>query len=464
VRNGRASLHGNSSCIGCSPNPNFVGTYTCFDCGQEGWADIGDKGQVDADELAEYDIPVDLQSIIDFPDPEDPYVDPVTDIDYDNYSEYLIGEDSSQKPGVLALKTRTALGDTFTFDLDASPAVAAQLWAVKDTLFAQNANPGISAAQMPLDPVGQDALPVETDPIFNPSISSDRTFMLVAADPAEGVFILYKEVTTFDDHAGLFTDHPRQVHGMVYAAAGADMSAIELDVDLDGANIDGGAENYSAHLLNADSNKLIRKVVSALWNESQGICGDPCYSTTNPPGVGTDVFPACLKLDEISSSGTQTGNLNTATNILIAHGVIQTTDALVLDSVKYAARFTFFIDDITGSQVDLDEHIYPIESTFCGSEWYAFPCENNMGLLASDDMDFNSHPHTNKVGTFYAGDEMMVEKQLRILGAMVADNWDFENGGNPDLYQAMEISRCLPPYMIGDKLIPFLSTTTFVER
>jgi hypothetical protein len=259
--------------------------------------------------------------------------------------------------------------------------------------------------------------------------------------------------------------HPQRVHGIVFVPQGVDMTNLSLEVDLDGNDLDangGAVEDHSATLSPADSNRLIRKIVSAVWKASQKTCGNPCYTTTNPPG--TDVFDSTLNLAQISSDGTQTGNLTSAINIIAAYGAIQTTDVLSLTSLSYAGRFTLFLDDPTGSLAEVHDNVVSLEAHQSSGKWYSFPCQHNMGILASDDLDMEPAPHSRKVGAFYAGNSMYVEKQLRVLGAMVADEWDFSGGGNPDLFQAMEMKNCLPPYMIGDKTVPYLSTTTFVER
>ena len=47
---------------------------------------------------------------------------------------------------------------------------------------------------------------------------------------------------------------------------------------------------------------------------------------------------------------------------------------------------------------------------------------------------------------------------------MVAGGWEFESGGNPDFFQAMEISRCLPPYIIAKDPIVFVGSQSWLER
>ena len=475
VRNGLADLTNGNACVGCPTQhgggPDMVGAYVCTDCSNGGY--VGSSiTKVDALEYGTYDIPLELQTIIDFPEVSDPFTDKTTLIVYDNYSDYLIGDDDgSLKPGVLGLKTRDALGSGTLFELTNNTNLANAIWAVKDTLFNENVNTASSLTQQPIDAVGLDESPVEADPVFVPTIGANETFMLVAADPARGVFIIYKEVQPFI-RSGI--SHPRQIHGLVFAPATADMNTLTLDVDLDGSGLDGVNEDFATTLNSTNSNRLVRKVVNALWKQSQKTCGTPsCYASAGDGNLFDTTLSSQFSDDPVTPAA---GNLNTAGlgNILIGYGVIQTTDALTLlddankdSTLTYGGKFTLFVDDWTseGSEASLYGNINPNVSYFdSGGQEYAFPCDYNMGILASEDMEMEKQPHTKRVGAFYAGDVMHVTKQLRILGAMVADQWSFDSGGNPDLHQAMEISRCLPPYMIGGDLIPFVRSTSFVER
>ena len=489
IRNGVADLDTGSACVGgCGfgGGANYEGSFVCTSCPTspyEGFSSQTSEDRVSADEEGEYDIPADVQSIISFPEVTDPFVDPVTNVGYDNYSDYLIGDEDTTpyQPGVLGLKTRLAFTNTDTdFELTNSLSLASEVWNRKNELFLYNVNtntPGVNRAQLTLDPVGLDENPDEAtdDAIFNPTLGSE-TFMLVAADVSRGVVIVYKETQQFT-RSGV--NHPRQVNGFVFAPSSANMGELALEVDLDGADLDAGdgTEDYShATLSPAESNQLVRKVVNALWLSSQKSCGEPCYTSASK----TD-FHSTMQWSQISSNNNSDGNLDVSAggvdgNFFVAYGVIQTTDnfEVASDGVTYMGRVTMFIDQPdnnpgTGSSCDfscalLAGDIRPITSYQAGGQWYAFPCQNNMGVLASDDVDFDKQPHTDKVGAFFASDTMYVEKQFQILGAMVADIWDFKNGGNPDLFQAMEMARCLPPYMIGDQTVPYLSTTRFVER
>ncbi len=446
VRNGTVDLTNGNAWVGPGGSAFFEGAFVCEDCGNFGY-EGGSRDKVIALEYGGYDIPAELFNLVRLPRVTDPYEDPVSGIVYPDYSTYLLGNDATSDPGVLGLKLATALGSNNTTTFDSG--LATQIWNAKNTIFSQNTDPGTSAAQSPLDPVD------EGDPndLFNPTIGTGNTFAIVAADPSEGVFVLYKEVAPFTQGG---VNYRRQVHGMVFAAAGADMTAVSLNVELDGV----GA--YTKTLLSTESNNLIRKVINSLWLASQKVCGPStsCYTTS---GNGTS-FHSTISPSIIDANG----RLKTTTHILNGYGVIEVTDVATMDDVTYNGRFTLFMDDSDGfgaeGNISFTDEIVSVPSYTVGAASYAFPCQINMGILARNQITQGASPHSHRVGSFYAGEVSDISKQLRILGAMVTADWNFAAGGNPDFHQAMEISRCLSPYMIGGEVIPLLKSVGFVER
>jgi hypothetical protein len=87
-----------------------------------------------------------------------------------------------------------------------------------------------------------------------------------------------------------------------------------------------------------------------------------------------------------------------------------------------------------------------------------------MGVMTSNDIDHSISPHDNFGGAYYAEGTIHLTRQEQILGAMVANAWAFQNGGNPDFFQAMEISHCLPPYIIAKDPIVFVGSQSWTER
>ncbi|MCI0605529.1 hypothetical protein L0156_21300 [bacterium] len=453
VRNGTVDLTTGNAWVGPGGSAPFEGAFVCEDCGNFGY-EGSSRDKVNALEYAGYDIPAELFSLVRLPRVEDPYEDPVSGIVYPNYSTYLLGNDATADPGILGLKLATALGSNNTTTFDSG--LAGQIWTAKNTIFSQNADSGTSASQKQLDPVD------EADPLFSPILGSGKTFAIVASDSTEGVFVVYKEVAPFTQGG---VDYRRQVHGMVFAAAGADMNAVSLNVDLDGSDLDGNGD-YSNTLPVNESNELIRKVINSLWLASQKVCGPLSACYTHADAERTE-FHDTLNWDALSD-GTKTGKLKTTGHILNGYGVIQVTDIASLDDVTYNGRFTLFMDDSDGAgaagDIGFADEIVSVPAYTKSSTWYAFPCQINMGILARNQITQGPSPHSHRVGSFYAGEITDVSKQLRILGAMVTADWNFAAGGNPDFHQAMEISRCLPPYMIGGEVIPLLKSVGFVER
>jgi hypothetical protein len=427
-------------------------------------------------------------------------------------------------PGVLALKFANALGPdvsmVFREDTDSATNLAGKIWTAKDELFCQNVTKVTGSScitdateQRPLDPLS------EADPLFSPTIgvgpTDGKTFFIVAADTSKNVFIVYKEVAPFQRAVDLTpadgvsttttVDFPRAVHGLVFAPYGTDMSTLALTVDLDGQDIEQDGTDYSNTLNSTDSNKLVRRVANALWRAGRGECGvlAPCYSATQTTGPSPQDVNLFWEHSMSYNNGANSRIYDTATNFLkitptspedtgnpaqarkgklIAFGGIETTDCLTMgdsgggtsNGIIYAGRFTLFARDSNAGgacvgRVDFADNVYSIASYQfpTGSNpatYVAFPCQNNMGIMTSNDIDHSVSPHDEFGGSFFAQGQIHLTKQEQIIGAMVAGGWTFEAGGTPDFYQAMEISRCLPPYIIAKDPIVYADSQSWLER
>jgi len=359
-----------------------------------------------------------------------------------------------------------------------------------------------------------------------PTVDDESAFMVVASDPDQNVVVVYKEIQPFTrsvdrdlGNAGTAqdTDFPRQVHGFVYTREGYIPANVRLRIDVDGNDRDGNGDNWgnelfdhklvgnadvtpcvgvgSNHcyrLLNAtDSMKVIRKAVNALWNASKG----PCLQSTTTscwnaeiyngsdnlvPNDGT-MFDHTLATDadafEISEDGTATGDLDNGIARLIGYGVIQLTDDVWFNTeVEYTGRMTLLVDDTAGSStlpdnglVNIDHGPRPINSythTISTASIYSFPCDNNLGIMADNEIQLGDagNTHDEYVGAFFAATEIDIQKQIYILGAVVSTGYAAAGGGNPDWFQSMQMSKCLPPYMIGGDPIILLSSQSYNER
>jgi PilX N-terminal len=470
--------------------------------------------QAYAAKFTNYNVPANLQSLIKVPAVSDQYKDPATNVIYPTYTDYFVGMHSYNSvtydlPGALGLKLAAALG--FDSSMVFSNTLAQQIWNAKTPIFTQNVRQGaVSQEQQVLDP-----LTGETDPLFNPAIGNGptdgKTFMIVAADTAQHVVVVYKEVAPFRrsvDHdldgaqTAVDVDFPRVIHGFVFAPAGTDMKSVTLKVDIDGDDVDGG-DNWifddsaacnplqvtpptgcRRTLTTAESNQLIRKVTNALWKAARGECGvlGPCYSS-----VSKDTWEASMNSTPnhvYETSGTNNNNLRVpATDLetengkLIAYGAIETPDQISLGNFLYMGRFTLYTRNSGGSAIApnigratitapvyaLQSYRYPAATN--PPTYVAFPCQNNMGIMAAENIDLGgTATHDVFGGAFYAGGTFILTKQQQLIGAIVAGSWDFGNGGTPDFFQAMEISRCLPPYIIAKDVIVFADSQSWLER
>ncbi len=262
---------------------------------------------------------------------------------------------------------------------------------------------------------------------------------------------------------------------------------LQFDLDGDGTILNPGLLDFpdtdgttygAAHTIADASNKLLRKVTNAIWEAGRGECGvlGPCYNNASkdsweasmfhPDGNNTDLF------DDITANSP----INLKASRLIAIGAIETTDTLNLgDNVLYAGRYTFYARDSDsggagvgrinwyGNSYAIPSYRYP--PTSLPATYVAFPCQNVMGLMTPEDIDdSNTAPGDDLQGAFYATGVIHLTKQHQIMGAMVSAAWDFGTGGNPDYFQAMEISRCLPPYIIAKDVIVFADSVSWLER
>jgi hypothetical protein len=570
VRNGVANLQG-SSYVGTAAIP-FVEIATCRSCGSYGNGFTEANPDIHAQRIKNYVVPTGLQNLIKVPNVNDPYKDPATNINYPKYTDYFIGMESFpyvnngsfpgvgaqgfNYPGAMALKLATALQSNSNMIFDNSTGVNSlsyQVWLHKNEIFAQNVentgSPGSAHEQRPLDPLDSEIGGLTTDALFNPVIGSGysggtytgdgKTYMIVAVDEIQNVVVIYKEVNPFtraidnnpQDGLGATTnvDFPRVVHGFVFAPFGANMAALQLKVDIDGNNIDGGLDwiysntipvgecttgppSCNGTLSTVDSNRLVRRVVDSLWKASRGDCGvaGPCYSSltiagpaNNPPARSPNDFwepsladytqnfsriydtaspsPYYLKVLPTAPEDTGGNPGNGRKGKLIGFGAIETTDNVIIgdnsggssNGIVFAGRFTLFARDSDNSGVgtargliSFEDNMYSVSSYQWPvvGKYIAFPCQNNLGIMTTYDIDQSISPHDEFGGAFYAAGVIHLTRQEQILGAMVSSSWDFAGGGNPDFYQAMEISRCLPPYIVAKDPIVFAEGQSWIER
>jgi hypothetical protein len=365
-------------------------------------------------------------------------------------------------------------------------------------------------------------------PVIGIGPTDGKTFMIVAVDETQNVVIIYKEVNPFtraiDNNpanglgATANIDFPRVVHGFVFAPYGTDMSTLTLKVEIDGANIDGGldwiyddsldgglcttgAPSCNPTLTNAQSNQLVRRVVNSLWKGSRGDCGiaGPCYTANTMAGgnpnttwepslasyTGTsrvyDTGTNNLKVLPTAPEDTGGNPGNGRKGKLIGYGAIETTDSVIIgdnsggssNGIIFVGRFTLYArnSDNSGAGtaqglVSFQDNMYSVSSYEWPSagKYIAFPCQNNLGIMTTNDIDQSVSPHDEFGGAFYAAGVIHLTRQEQILGAMVSSSWDFAGGGNPDFYQAMEISRCLPPYIVAKDPIVFAEGQSWIER
>lgn len=488
-RNGLIDAQNGSVEFGAPAAP-FDAVFGCDDCsGVYGFTTFA-SGLVRAVEQGPYDVPASVLAKIKVPLLTDQYKDE-RGVLYPNYEDYLLGKQNAggisnnNLPGVLGLRLSSLNmpGDRLLKFGNATTNSFADY--VSDTterneIFAANVNTSSNAnpVQQLIDPV------VETDAIFSPAIAAGNTFMLVAVDEVNDVVLIYKEVQPFDRNVdkdlggpGGFTSlHTnRQVHGLIFSRMGS-LTGLNLRVDLDGANLDGGSDYNStwSQLGTVDSQKLIRKVVNALWMASQGTCmadsSQPCYVLANRDSFDATLSPSLM----VGGVPTGTFKADDAPK-LVGSGVIQMTDQFTYDNegLRYAGRFSLFTEETSGSSTettsgfaDMNAGPRPVPTYTVTGVNYSFPCQNSMGIMAASQIEMGdpSGTHDEFAGAFYAFNLFKVKKQIQILGAIVATDFDLLGGGNPDWFQAMLMSKCLPPEMIGKEPIIYIRSQSFTDR
>ncbi len=359
--------------------------------------------------------------------------------------------------------------------------------------------------QTVLEPMGAADTPLITSIDSSTDHANGKTFMLVAADTARNIFIVYKEVEPFDRSVDLdlngsgaaATKHfRRQVHGFVYvpSMSQATLDAVTLTADLDGDDRDENGDNNNIALTalsNTDSQKLLRKVINALWLASQRLCNDDtlpggtddsCYNrplsdgTTANDGTYWDPSLSATLYGAGSAPHGATLRALSGEGWMMGGGVTQTSDVVTIDrgdDVRIVGRFTLFAEDVVGggNTGDFNLEAGPLsvnryEYTAGSGTFYSFPCNNNIGFLASHNIELGAPggTHDQFAGAFFAQNRLHITKQIQILGAMVSAAFLFDGGGTPDWYQSMEMPRCLPPEMIGGDPIVLTKSQAFVER
>ncbi len=488
-RNGLIDAQNGSVEFGTPSHP-YDAVFGCDDCGGVfGFTNFA-SSFVRSMEMGPYDVPASVIAKVKVPLLTDEYKDE-RDVLYPNYEAYLIGKQNAgvfgnNLPGVLGLRIASLNmpgNRMLNFGNATTNSIADFVGNVteRNEIFAANVNTSTNAnpVQQPIDPVD------EADPVFSPAIAAGNTFMLTAVDETNDVVMIYKEVQPFDRNVdkdlagpgGFSSVHTnRQVHGFAFSRK-IDLSAVNLKVDLDGNNLDGGTDYNPTftQLGNADSQKLIRKVVNALWMASQGTCmadsSQPCYVLANQ-----DTFSATLS-PSLMVGGVTTGIFKADdAPKLVGSGVIHMTDQFKYDDegLRYAGRFSLFTEETDGSStpttsgsVDMRAGARPVPSYTASGVNYSFPCQNCMGIMAASQIEMGEPSvgtHDEFAGAFYAFNLLKVEKQIQILGAIVATDFDLAGGGNPDWFQAMQISRCLPPEMIGKEPIVYIRSQSYSDR
>jgi len=518
IRNGLVDSNGSPE-IGTSEVP-FEGAFGCKDCGGIFGFTSSAYPRVKAHEIAEYDIPSDLDDVLLVPQTESRYRDHVNNVLYPDYSAYLIGLHEYpvgtvyDLPGVLALQLAAPLQTTaetnmiFNESTDTATNLAGKILTARNLIFQVNTKksnfPQTNTEETPLDPVLAADSPLSTVVESSLNHTAGNTFMLIATNAAKNIFIVYKEVEPFDrmvdpEFAGGTTTvnkhFKRQVHGMVYIPNSNQTSLdnLQLVVDLDGADRDEVNGDFLPVTLTSGSggtsHQLMRKVVNALWLASRGMCSDDtlpgttddsCFNRTLTDGTANDgtKFEPSISPAVYGSSLTNSLRALNGEGWIIGSGVIQGTDQVTIDKasdVRFVGKLTLFAEDaypggspgdfiLESGTLSVNRYEYPTGS----GKWFSFPCSNGLGFLSSHNIDMGfpgaGGTHDQFAGAFYAQNQVHIKKQIQILGAMVAGNFLFDGGGTPDWFQSMEIPRCLPPQMIGGDPIVLTKSQGFVER
>lgn len=484
-----------------TPTIPYDAVFGCDDCGGVyGFTNFAST-MVRAIEMGPYDVPAGVLNKIKVPLLTDQYKDE-RDVLYPNYEGYLIGVANAggvannNLPGVLGLRLASALNQS-NWSMNFGNSTTEAQGSLADRLMNQTMRNNLFAANVN---TSGNANPVQTqifdgtgsNPVMTPTIGSGRTFMLVAVDDVNDVAIVYKEVQPFDRSmdkdlngpGGFSTVHTtRQVHGFVIARMNASLSSLNFHVDIDGNNLDGVGGNYNAsfgtfNVGASDSMNLLRKTVNALWLASKGACAAdaalPCWTQANSITWDSTISP---NLNNNLSTGPF---IVSDTTKLVGAGVIQMTDQFQFNAsgstnpgLRYAGRFSFFTEETSGSSnattsgyADISSGPRPVPSYSAGGATYSFPCQNAMGIMSAKRIDMGdpSGTHDEYAGAFYAYQLLKIQKQIQILGAIVALDFDLLGGGNPDWFQAMQISKCLPPEMIGKEPIVYIRSQSYSDR
>jgi hypothetical protein len=499
-KNGLIDAQNGSVEFGTSTVP-YDAVFGCDDCGGVfGFTNFA-SSLVRTQEMGPYDVPAGVFNKVKVPLLTDQYKDDLGVL-YPNYEGYLIGVanaggvSGNNLPGVLGLRLASSL-NTSNWSLNLGNSTTEAQGSLADRLMNQTMRNNLFAANVN---TSGNANPVQTqifdgtgsNPVMSPTIGSERTFMLVAVDDVNDVAIVYKEVQPFDRSmdkdlagpGGFSTVHtPRQVHGIVIARMNSSLGSLNFHVDIDGDNLDGVDGNYNAsfgtfNVGASDSMNLLRKTVNALWLASKGACAadaaQPCWVQANSGSWDATISP-----DLYDSTSPFPFKVSDTTK-LVGAGVIQMPDQFQFNAsgstnpgLRYAGRFSFFTEETGGASnatssgyADVSSGPRPVPSYTAAGATYSFPCQNSMGIMAAKRIDMGdpTGTHDEFAGAFYAYELLKVQKQIQILGAIVALDFDLLGGGNPDWFQAMQISKCLPPEMIGKEPIVYIRSQSYSDR
>lgn len=118
--------------------------------------------------------------------------------------------------------------------------------------------------------------------------------------------------------------------------------------------------------------------------------------------------------------------------------------------VAYMGRGNFAVGDKTGAKdMDAGLHVSQLLLAYRG-----FPCIDILGIMAPDSIAFggpNNPQQQGLMGAWYGAKNISINQGGHVVGSVVGFNMVIGSNGNADeLTQVPAISRCLPPFMIGD--------------
>lgn len=145
-----------------------------------------------------------------------------------------------------------------------------------------------------------------------------------------------------------------------------------------------------------------------------------------------------------------------STGRLVANGIIYVTGDLDIGKKNYGVTYSGKATLIATEDISIHADLLSNGT---------FPTTDSLGLIAANDLNIatgSGESQVNAIGAFYAGGQIVSDKQNKIAGSFVSN---YFNMGDqvPSIYQVPVLSNNLPPGMIGPTPVYIITTSEWKE-